>query len=118
MKRPDYTQGQWHREGTTILADDYPTAHLEDGHETDRPEINGDLMAASKVLAKALEELLEWAPDPGDSEATRDAIEARQDAQVRTLLKAGELAFAILGGAHELRDISRSCPAAAASTSW
>ena len=33
-----------------------------------------------------------------------DAIEARQDAQVRTLLKAGAFAFVILGGAHDLQD--------------
>ena len=33
-----------------------------------------------------------------------DAIEARQDAQVRTLLEAGEFAFVILGGAHDLQD--------------
>jgi hypothetical protein len=32
------------------------------------------------------------------------AIEARQDAQVRTLLKAGKFAFVILGGAHDLHD--------------
>ena len=33
-----------------------------------------------------------------------EAIEARQDAQVRTLLKAGTFAFVILGGAHDLQD--------------
>jgi hypothetical protein len=33
-----------------------------------------------------------------------DAIEARQDAQVRELMKAGEFAFVILGGAHDLSD--------------
>jgi len=32
------------------------------------------------------------------------AIEARQDAQVRTLLEAGPFAFVILGGAHDLED--------------
>ena len=33
-----------------------------------------------------------------------DKIEARQDGQVRTLLKAGAFAFVILGGAHDLQD--------------
>ena len=33
-----------------------------------------------------------------------EAIEARQDGQARTLLKAGTFAFAILGGAHDLQD--------------
>jgi len=33
-----------------------------------------------------------------------DKIEARQDAQVRKLLKAGKFAFVILGGAHDLQD--------------
>ena len=33
-----------------------------------------------------------------------EAIEARQDARVRTLLNAGASAFVILGGAHDLYD--------------
>ena len=33
-----------------------------------------------------------------------EAIEAQEDAQVRTLLKAGAFAFVILGGAHDLQD--------------
>jgi hypothetical protein len=48
----------------------------------------------------------EAAPPAADGRLTikLKAIEARQDAQVRTLLKAGKFALVILGGAHDLRD--------------
>ena len=42
--------------------------------------------------------------ETGQVDLNPAAIEARQDAQVRTLLEAESFAFVILGGAHDLGD--------------
>ena len=70
----------------------------------------GRLLMDGKIeAALPLEEAKAYeAADPVAKDGTvvldHDKIEARQDAQVRKLLKAGKFAFVILGGAHDLQD--------------